>query len=91
MATMENYFYQHRQGTLDTEHWTRMLAVFRFLMATPGGRSWWSSDRVRPDVPFERFLDQEVERIQSWPESEIASVRAGVARASPSGGSGPGR
>ncbi len=67
-ATMENYFYQHRQGSMDTEQWTRMLETLRFFMATPGGQSWWSSRPIRPDIAFERFVDEEIERIQSAPD-----------------------
>ena len=69
MATMENYFYQHRQGTMDTEQWARMLETLRFFMATPGGQHWWSSRPIRPDVPFERFVDEEVKRIHSSPDA----------------------
>ena len=67
-ATMENYFYQHRQGSMDTEQWTRMLETLRFFFATPGGQYWWKNHPIRPDVPFERFLDEEVKRILSSPE-----------------------
>ena len=68
-ATMENYFYQHRQGTMDTEQWTRMLETLRFFMATPGGQHWWSGRPIRPDVAFERFVDEEVKRLQSSPDA----------------------
>ena len=64
-ATMENYFYQHRQGSMDTDQWTRMLETLRFFMATPGGQYWWASRPIRPDVPFERFLDEEVKQLHS--------------------------
>ena len=74
-ATMENYFYQHRQGTMDHGHWTRMLEILRFFLSTPGGQSWWSDRPFRPDVPFERFLDEEVKRIQSSPEDRAAATR----------------
>jgi hypothetical protein len=65
MATMENYYYQHRQGTMEAEQWARAVDVLRWFMSFPGGQSWWSSRRIRPDVPFERFLDGEVKAIQS--------------------------
>lgn len=66
MAMMENYYYQRRQGTMEAEQWARAVDVLRWFMSSPGGQSWWSSRlRIRPDVPFERFLDEEVEAIQS--------------------------
>ena len=79
MATMENYFYQNRQGTMDREHWTRVLEILRFHIATPGGQSWWSSRRIRPDVAFERFLDEEVKRIQSAPATVSESTKSALA------------
>ena len=60
---------------MDTEQWTRMLETLRFFMATPGGQHWWSSRPIRPDVAFERFLDEEVKRIQSSPDAGRQAAR----------------
>ncbi len=68
-ATMENYYYQHCQGTMDTDQWTRVLEILRYFMATPGGQSWWSDRPIRADLPFDRFVDEEVKRIQSSPDA----------------------
>ncbi len=68
-AIMENAFYQHRRGTIDSEQWARALETLRGFMVTPGWQHWWSSNPIRPDVPFERFLDEEVKRLHSSPDA----------------------
>ena len=77
IATMENYHYQNRRGAMDPDQWIRMLSVLRLFADTPGGQAWWSN-RPRTDLAFDRFLDQEFERIRS--SSAFDSSGGGIPR-----------
>ncbi len=70
IATMENYHYQHLQGAMDHEQWTRMLGILRWFMSTPGGQAWWSNRPIPTDLSFDRFLDREVDKIKSSPTAD---------------------
>ncbi len=74
LTVAENYYYQYREGAMSVEQWTRMVETLKAFMRTPGGQSWWGSSRIRPNVPFERFLDEEVNRIQSSPANQAENA-----------------
>lgn len=73
IAMMENHHYQNLQGTMDPDQWTRMLGILRMFLDTPGGQAWWSS-RMKTDLAFDRFLDQEVEQIKSSSTADSPAV-----------------
>jgi len=55
----ENFYYQNRQGVLDTEQWDRWCATLQHHFTQPGIRTWFAANPIRFAKGFAQFLEQE--------------------------------
>jgi hypothetical protein len=58
-STGENFYYQHRQGQLDTEQWERWCDTLRYYFTQPGIRSWFETSPIPFASGFAEFLKHE--------------------------------
>src|SRR5215510_16273166 len=55
----ENFYYQHRQGVLDTEQWERWGDTLRYYFTQPGIRAWFETSPIPFAASFAEFLKRE--------------------------------
>lgn len=55
----ENFYYQNRQGALDSEQWERWCGTLRNYFTQPGVRAWFEKRPTRFAASFTEFLEQE--------------------------------
>jgi hypothetical protein len=55
----ENFYYQNRQGQLDTEQWERWQSTLRYYFTQPGIRMWFETNPIPFTIGFAEFLKRE--------------------------------
>ena len=65
----EEFFYQHRDGMLDSARWANNVRRFRLFATAPGFRAAWHAEATNHEKDFAAWVESVFQDVATSPES----------------------